>query len=38
MGTLRHRRDRRILRRWHATLRGLPDTRGPKASLSRTHG
>nr|DAK38857.1 MAG TPA: hypothetical protein [Caudoviricetes sp.] len=34
MGTVRRGRDRRILRRRHAALRGLPDTRGPEACLS----
>nr|DAR26454.1 MAG TPA: hypothetical protein [Caudoviricetes sp.] len=33
MGTLWRGRDRRILRRRHASIRGLPDPRGPKARL-----
>nr|DAM33441.1 MAG TPA: hypothetical protein [Caudoviricetes sp.] len=34
MGTLWRGRDRRILRRWHAAIRGLPDPRGSEARLS----
>nr|DAX89779.1 MAG TPA: hypothetical protein [Caudoviricetes sp.] len=36
MGTVWRGRDRRILRRWHASIRGLLDPRGPEARLSRT--
>nr|DAV06954.1 MAG TPA: hypothetical protein [Caudoviricetes sp.] len=34
MGTVWRGRDRRTLRRRHATVRGLPDTRGSEARLS----
>jgi len=38
VGTIRRWWDRRILRRRHATVRGLPDTRGPEARISRACG